>query len=88
MTLPYGSSTPIWKRFLTAVAFAVCLMPLAMTFSPFAIGLNALLAFITTVVFLVLYWLSLKYAWLTWKLVELATGFSMGSVVVLISLTN
>jgi hypothetical protein len=86
MHFPYGSNSPVWQRALTAFSFAVCLAPLAFVFSPFGIGIDVLFTLITPIVFGFLYWVSLKWSFLTWKLVELATGFAMGGVVVMIGL--
>lgn len=80
-TLGYGESHPLWRKALTILALGLCLLPLAN-------GANALLTLLIPAVFGAGYWLSRKYNWFTWRLVELSCGFAMGGVVVLLALTS
>ena len=79
--LGYGELHPLWRKVLTVLALGLCLLPLAS-------GINGLLTLITPIVFGIGYYLSRKINWITWKLIELSAGFSMGVVVVLLVLTK
>ena len=79
--LGYGENHPLWRKALTILALGSCLIPLAN-------GANALLTILIPVVFGTGYWLSRKYNWFTWRLVELSCGGVMGAVVILIALTS
>ena len=77
--LPYGHNSPIWIRGLTILAHGLCLSPLVW-------GMNGILMIIPPVGFALNYWLSRKFSWWTWKVVEAANGFSISVTLVLMSL--
>lgn len=79
--LGYGEQTPIFMRILTISAFGVALLPMTNK-------KNWLFVLIVPITFGVNYWVSLNYAWWSWKFVELATGGAFGLVVCLLSLTR
>lgn len=81
LCLGYGENHPLWAKVLTILSLGLCLLPLAN-------GANALLTLLIPLVFGTGYWLSRKYNWWNWKLVELSVGFSMAGVVVLLALTQ
>jgi hypothetical protein len=81
MHLGYGENQSLWRKILTVLSFSICLLPLAT-------GLNGFLTLITPLFFGLSYWLSRKFNWWTWKLVELTAGFNLGLVVVLLAMTQ
>lgn len=81
LCLGYGENHPLWKKALTILALGACLLPLAS-------GANALLTLIIPAVFGTNYWLSRRFNWYSWKLVELACGGALGGVVTLLALTQ
>lgn len=74
LCLPYGSNSPIFVRILTISAYSAAF--LVVKVSPFCL--------IPALTFGLLYWLSLKYNWLTWKIVEGSAGLSMGITLLLL----
>ena len=81
LCLGYGENHPLWRKALTILALGLCLLPMAT-------GPNGLVTLIVPLVFGTGYWLSNKFPWFTWKLVELSCGFAMGGVVVLLALSS
>lgn len=77
--LGYGENSPIFMRMMTLLAHGLCLVPLI-------VGFNAVLIFVTPLVFGLGYWLSRKLNFFTWKVVEGAVGFSISCSLVLMCL--
>ena len=65
--LGYGSSKPVWWRWGVGLLLGLSLVPL---------GVQPLLMLFTSSVFLITYWLSLRFNSLTWKLAEGMTGLA------------
>ena len=77
--LGYGENTPILMRGLTILAHGLCLAPLIH-------GHNALIMILPPLAFGIGYWLSRKFNWFTWKIVEAGNGFIIGASLILMSL--
>lgn len=81
LCLGYGEEHALWRKALTILALGLCLLPMAS-------GLNGLLTLIIPLVFGTGYWLSRKFNFVSWKLVELSVGFAMGGTVTLLALSG
>lgn len=77
--LGYGENTPVFMRALTLLAHGLCLVPLI-------VGLNAILMFIPPLAFGGGYWLSRKFNFVTWKVIEAIAGGSIACSLVVMSL--
>lgn len=73
-TLGYGHSKPWWYRTLVALALG----------APFVFLFTALWPVLTLAVFIPLYVLSLRRNWMTWGVVEAATGATQGAILLTI----
>jgi len=73
LCLPYGNNTPILGRGVVILCYGLAFLPLKLT--PIVL--------IPPITFGLFYWLSLKYNWLSWKIVEGLVGLSLGITLLL-----